>query len=350
MPGEYGWQRIRVGNATISVAADEPIAVVRGPDGRERVATWPDLDLGARAADTTVLSTSAGVWVVYRPQEAQDEAIAPGRSAAVHVGPDAAVGFTAPLGDAQLIGATVHGLWLRDPAASSDPDEADAWLRDDVQIRSVRDASHRMSVDRRIAWVIDAGASGARVAVHTEPPRRSRRGWIYATAEFVLSPGPLPAELRTEGRPLRPVDDAEIMEAMSALVPQRVPRAEDDPRASWRPASLRTADIAAAVTAVTDEFAHLDRYWTSPSEDPAPLVSGLSEPRVEVRGEWPATRVEVSFRHPHFTNGRMRRVFRVFDAAGRFTPPLYASVHLVEDLATGRLPSTGTAVDGVLDI
>ncbi|WP_270354293.1 hypothetical protein [Microbacterium testaceum] len=350
MPGEYGWQRIRVGNATISVAADEPIAVVRGPDGRERVATWPDLDLGARAADATVLSTSAGVWVVYRPQEAQDEAIAPGRSAAVHVGLDASVGFAAPLGGAQLIGATVHGLWLRDPAASSDPDEADAWLRDDVQIRSARGASHRMSVDRRIAWVIDAGASGARVAVHTEPPRWSPRGWIYATAEFVLSPGPLPAELRTQDRPLRPVDDAEIMTAMSALVPQRVPRAEDDPRASWRPASLRTADIAAAVTAVTDEFAHLDRYWTGPSEDPAPLVSGLSEPRVEVRGEWPATRVEVSFRHPYFPEGRMRRVLRVFDAAGRFAPPLYASVHLMEDLATGRLPTIGTAVGGVLDI
>lgn len=111
-------------------------------------------------------------------------------------------------------------------------------------------------------------------------------------------------------------------------------------RSPSRPTS-RSQSGAARTNANAWRRAPLDRYWTGPSEDPAPLVSGLSEPRVEVRGEWPATRVEVSFRHPHFTNGRMRRVVRVFDAAGRFTPPLYASVHLMEDLATGRLPSTG---------
>ncbi len=81
-----------------------------------------------------------------------------------------------------------------------------------------------------------------------------------------------------------------------------------------------------------------------------PLSQGLAEPRVEVRGEWPGTRVEVSFRHPFFPAGRLRRTLRVFDAAGRFSPPLYASVHLMEDLATSRLPPIEAAVDGILDI
>ena len=349
MPGEYGWQRVRVGNATISIAEDEPVALVRCSDEPERVTTWPDLDLGARATGMTLLSTSTGAWVVYRPQEAQDEAIARGRSAAVHIGRDASVGIVESLGDAQLVGATVHGLWLRDPAASSDPDRADAWRSDDVRIRSVDGAEHRMRVDRRVAWAIDAGASDARVAVHTEPPRRSRQGWEYATAEIILPPGALPSEFRIHDLTLRPVDDAEMMTVMSALVPQRVPRAIGDPRASWRPACVRTEDIEDAVTAVTREFADLERYWTDPSGKSGPLVCGLREPRVDVRGEWPDTRVEVSFRHPYFPGGRMRRVLRVFDAAGRFMPSLYASVHLMEDLDTGRLPPVETAIDGVLD-
>lgn len=350
MPGKFGWQRVRVGNTTISIAEDEPIALVRCPGERERVATWSDLDLGARATGMTLLSTSTGAWVVYRPQEAQDEGIARGRSAAVKVGLDASVRVAESLGDAQLIGATVHGLWLRDPAASSDPDRADAWLSDDVRIRSVDGAEHRMRVDRRIAWAIDAGASDARVAVHTEPPRRSRQGWKYATAEVVLPPGVLPGELRTQDLTLRPVDDAEMMTTMSALLPQRVPRASGDPRASWRPASIRTVDVAAAIDAVIDEFVDLERYWTDPSGKSRPLVGGLCEPRIDVRGEWPDTCVWVSFRHPYFPDGRMRRMLRVFDAAGRFAPPLYASVHLLEDLAEGRLPPIETAIDGVLDI
>ncbi|MDQ1124436.1 hypothetical protein [Microbacterium trichothecenolyticum] len=349
MPGEYGWQRVRVGNATISIAEDEPIALVRCPDESERVATWPDLDLGARATGMTLLCTSTGVWVVYRPQEALDETIARGRSAAVHVGLDASLGIAESLGDAQLIGATVHGLWFRDPAASSDPDRTDAWLSDDVRIRSVDGAEHRMLVDWRIAWVIDAGTSDACVAVHTEPPRRSRRGWEYATAEIVLPSGALPGELRTQGSSLHPVNDSEMMATMRALLPQRVPRASGDARASWQPATIRAADIAAAVDAVTHEFADLERYWTDPSGKSGPLVGGLHEPRVDVHGEWPDTRVEVSFRHPYFTDGRLRRVLRVFDPAGRFAPPLYASVHLMEDLATGRLPPIETAIDGVLD-
>lgn len=350
MQGEYGWQRVHAGDARISVAEDEPVACVHRPGERDRVATWPDLDLGARATQMTLLSTSSGAWVVYRPREAPDESIAPGRSAAVHIGRDARVSIVAPLGDLQLIGATVHGLWLRDPAASSDPDEVTAWLSDDVRVWSNEGAEHRMPVDRRIAWALDAGASDTRVAVFTEPPRRSPRGRVHTTAHIPLQPGELPAEIRTRTLVLDPVDDAAMIKTMSALLPQRVAREPGDPRASWRPAPVSAADRTAAVAAVTGEFADLAAYWTDPSGATSPLTGGLRQPRVEVGGEWPDTRVEVSFRHPLFPGGRMRRTLHVFDAAGRFVPALYASVHLMEDLATHRFPPVETAVDGILDI
>lgn len=340
---------MRVGDATISVADDEPIAVVRRPGEPERVATWPDLDLGARATGMTLLSMPDGVWVVYRPLEAQDEGIAPGRSAAVYVGLDARLRITDGLGDAQLVGATSHGLWLRHPAASSDPDEAAAWLSDDVRIRAVDGSEHRMRVDRRIAWVFVAGAR-TYFAVHTDAPRRAPRGWTYATAEVAVPPGPLPAELRTRDQTHEPIDDAAMMSLMGELLPEPVPRVPSDPRASWRLADVSVVEREAAVTAVVTEFAELDAYWTGPTGETGPLSQGLAEPRVEVRGEWPGTRVEVSFRHPFFPAGRLRRTLRVFDAAGRFSPPLYASVHLMEDLATSRLPPIEAAVDGILDI
>lgn len=349
MVSEHGWQRVRVGDATISVADDEPIAVVRLPGESDRVATWPDLDLGARATGMTLLATPDGVWVVYHPLEAQDDGIAPGRSAAVHVGLDARLSVASGLGDAQLVGATTHGLWLRHPAASSDPDETAAWLSDDVRIRAVDGSEHRMPVDRRIAWVFVAGAR-THLAVHSDAPRRALRGWTYATAEVGLPPGPLPAELRTRDQTHEPIDDSAIMSLMGELIPERVPRVPSDPHASWRLADVPVVDREAAVAAVVREFADVDAYGTGPTGETGPLSPGLAAPRVEVRGEWPGTRVEVSFRHPFFPAGRLRRTLRVFDAAGRFSPPLYASVHLMEDLATSRLPPIEAAVGGIPDI
>lgn len=349
MASERGWQRVRVGDATISVADDEPIAVVRRLGAPDRVATWPDLDLGARATGMTLLSTPDGVWAVYRPLEAEDERIAPGRSAAVHVGLDAHLSIANGLGDAQLVGATTHGLWFRHPAASSDPGEAAAWLSDDVRIRAVDGSEHRMPADRRIAWVFVAG-DRTHLAVSTDIPRRTPSGWTHATAEVSLPPGPLAAELHTRGHTLEPVDDEAMISLMGRLIPERVPREPSDPRASWQPADVTLVDREAAVAAVVTEFAELDAYGTAPTGETGPLAWGLSEPRVEVRGEWPDTRVEVSFRHPLFPAGRLRRTLRAFDAAGRFSPPLYASVHLMEDLATDRLPPVEAAVDGILDI
>jgi hypothetical protein len=77
---------------------------------------------------------------------------------------------------------------------------------------------------------------------------------------------------------------------------------------------------------------------------------GLRDAETTVVGEWPSTRVAVSFRHPHYPQGRLRRSIRVFDDAGRVSPALYASVHLMEDLATRHLPPTSAAKDGILEV
>jgi len=63
-------------------------------------------------------------------------------------------------------------------------------------------------------------------------------------------------------------------------------------------------------------------------------------------GAW----VDVSFTHPYFPGGRLRRSIRVFDDAGRVRPSMYNSIHLMEDLETRALPDPADAHNGVLDI
>lgn len=58
----------------------------------------------------------------------------------------------------------------------------------------------------------------------------------------------------------------------------------------------------------------------------------------------------MTFRHPHWPEGRLRRSIRVFDDAGRLTTNPYAGIHLMEDLDTRHLPPTSEARDGYLDI
>ena len=353
MRKQAGWQRIKIGEASIAVSESEPIAIVRRPGGDEAIATWPDLDLGMRTPGMTVVRAPTGAWILYRPDEAQDESIAPGHPAAVHVSPDGLPSVLGRVPSTQLLGATSHGLWIRTQAASSDPDEIAAWQDDDVCILGVDGSEHRMEVDRRVAFAFDVPVYGGVLAVHTGAPlRRPLPGdtsWSYPTAYVALPPQTLPSELRTHQLPHHTIDDTASLAMLSELTPQRIDRSADDPRARWRRADLPAAVRRAAVAAVTQEFTGLDAYWRSPSGATGPLVAGMSDVRVEEHGEWPETRVEVSCRHPHFAAGRMRRTLRVFDDAGRFIPPLYASIHLMEDVDTAQLPQPETAVDGTLE-
>ena len=97
------------------------------------------------------------------------------------------------------------------------------------------------------------------------------------------------------------------------------------------------------------DFATLAPYGRDPAGDAHHLPRGLADPRVETIGGWPTPRVVVSFTHPIYPTGRLRRTLRVFDAAGRAIPALYASIHLMEDLDTKLPPDARAARAGILD-
>lgn len=86
-----------------------------------------------------------------------------------------------------------------------------------------------------------------------------------------------------------------------------------------------------------------------PAGETLALTDGVDDARIDVIGHWPDTRVEVSFAHPHYPQGRLRRTYRVFDDAGRIKSTQYASIHLMEDLETGALRGLHVAAGAASD-
>ncbi|MFJ4038765.1 hypothetical protein ACIPVB_11845 [Microbacterium sp. NPDC090007] len=377
MPGEQGWREVPAAGGSVSVSTVQPVAVVRRPGRPPVVASWPDLDLGLRAADFSLHGTRTGAWVVYSPREAEvEDGLAPGWRAAVHIGAEGRVSACVRLEAAVVAGATHHGLWTRRAPAHADQGDSTAPAEDDVRVVRPDGTVHEMHVDRRLAWAFEADGR-VHVAVHTGPPRlveqpmrgfRARtpdgarvdtsgpgrrsvsRSWTQPTAAVPVTEGALPAVWRTHEQQLEPIDDARMIAVMKTVVPRSRAGGPDDPAVSWNPVEMPVDVREACVTAVVQEFAFLASFWTHPSGLTASLSPGMSDPRVDVRGEWPDTRVEVTFRHPLFAEGRVRRTLRVFDTAGRYVPPAYAAVHLFEDLATRVPAAPSDGVDGILDI
>ena len=124
----------------------------------------------------------------------------------------------------------------------------------------------------------------------------------------------------------------------------------DGPDIPWKMVSLSEDDKDAAVRAVLHDFEHLANHWHAADGRTGSLSRSLGDPLVEAVEEWPTTRVEVSFTHPHYPEGRLRRSLRVFDDAGRIQPAMYAAIHLMEDLDTAALPDTSSARNRILEI
>ncbi len=93
----------------------------------------------------------------------------------------------------------------------------------------------------------------------------------------------------------------------------------------------------------------LDAWWTDETGSVGPLSSGLSDPRVEVVGDWPATALHITFRWAQRPGVRLRRVVALYDELGRPQEPEYADVHLMEDLDTGNVPSAPAPGAELLD-
>ena len=212
-------------------------------------------------------------------------------------------------------------------------------------------------IDRVPVLAVDDGET-PHLVVHASAPGALGDGmggvaYIYRYLQFDLPAGHLSAALHIGGDTAAALDEGEVVHLMAAAAPQARPRKYDDPVKPWNLVDLPPADRQAAVESACAEFAGFDAYWQELNRSAEPLAGGLTELRgfrVEVVGEWPFTSIAVSFRHPLYPLGRLRRTLRVFDDAGRVWPMPYASIHLMEDLDTGALPPFGHARDGILEI
>ena len=349
----HRWLVIGVGAPRIVVSVDDPCAVIRLPGQSDVVASWPDLDVGVRATSSTVMGAPTGAWVFYRPLEADDSAIPEGTPAAVHIGVDGDVTRFTGLTEHQPLGVTRHGLWLT-PDSFPDPNSEAAWRGDHhATVLSPDGTARGITLDRRIAFALDDGRR-SRLILYRDAPTATRGrlgGTTYTyryigvalTDELVIVPHVADCEPE-------PFDEHELLDAMEQMAPQPPDDPPFDPDTPWKMINLSEDDKDAAVRSVLREFDHLANYWRAPDGRTSPLSHGLGDPRVEAVDEWPTTRVEVSFTHPHYPEGRLRRSLHVFDDAGRIRPAMYASIHLMEDLETAALPDTSRAQDGILEI
>ncbi len=352
------WTAFDVDDATIAVSPADPVALIRRSGHDDIVVGWPDLDLGHRSAEQMVIGGFDGVWVSYLPDESQDPDYPQGRPAAVHIRVDGSLTtFThlriendnTPL---HMCGTTRHGLWLI-CAGMPDVDAPDAWKREQPALVLHPDGQQSIvRAGRQICFARD-GLDGPALIVYAGAPLARSEG--YATSyEYHYLSIPLPEVLPTET--LAPAstdydwDDESVRELMGTFEGTRVDPPLGLPGIGWTLVDLPPQAQQAAVDAVLREFSNLEDYWHGGKGGPAPLADGMSEGRVDVVGEWPHTHVDVSFTHPFFAGGRMRRRVPVFDGAGRCIPPLYNSIHLMEDLDTRDLPDPSTARDGILDI
>ncbi|MCR2799606.1 MULTISPECIES: hypothetical protein [unclassified Microbacterium] len=248
---------------------------------------------------------------------------------------------------------TRHGLWLTSERFPAPENEA-AWHGEhDAAVLSPDGTARAFTIDRRIAFAID-DSGRSRLIVYTGAPAatRGRFGGTTYTYRYVgvpLADGLVVvnrlADLETE-----PFDEHELLEAMTSMAPQPPDEPPVDPNIPWKMVRLSEDAKNSAVRSVLREFDHLANYWHAPDGRTSPLSPGLSNPRVEAVDEWPTTHVAVSFTHPHYPEGRLRRSIHVFDDAGRIRPAMYAAIHLMEDLETMALPDTSSARDGILEI
>jgi hypothetical protein len=114
--------------------------------------------------------------------------------------------------------------------------------------------------------------------------------------------------------------------------------------------SMSKSDIDDAVSAALEEWNDLEHAWKGENGYSRPLITGMTDPKVTVEGEWPETQIVVTFKHPHFSDGIMRRKVPVFDERGRPRTYYMDSDDLWEQVESGHAAPTSDAVDGILDV
>ncbi|MDE0547096.1 hypothetical protein [Microbacterium sp. C7(2022)] len=352
----HRWVECRVGTTRIQLSTRSPVAVVRAAETTTLTATWSDLDVGSRSVSATILASPTGAWVLYAPDESEPPHPDQGTGAAIHVNPCAEVTRFVRVPSRQAAGATCHGLWLTD-ATFPDPRDDRAWTcQAVVHVLDVDGTMHALATDRRLALAMNSvDGDAAHLTFYSGKPRAKRDGfggasYSYEYTRISLPAGHLPTSIAVGDYEAEAIGEHAMFDEMMRLSPHEIDPPVPAPSVAWDLVTLTHDEIRSAVDAVIKEFGDLDSFWHGDAGETHPLSDGLSMPRVVAIGPWPDTRVEVSFTHPHYADGRMRRTLGVFDEAGRVIPPLYASVHLMEDLDTRRLPPASAAQNGILDI
>ncbi|WDF32022.1 hypothetical protein PTW37_08965 [Arthrobacter agilis] len=355
-----GWHDVVVADSLIRVSLAEPVAVIRRRGVRDRVVSWADLPVGPINPRARIAAAPSGAWVVYTPATADEMAERGGiaarvTSTVVHVSPSGDVVRFMDLADVHLLGATRHGLWLSSGRWDANPDTEQDWLT--VRELLVLDAggtTHRSSVDRIPLLAFEDDPS-PHLIVHAAAPDATPDGvggacYTYRHLQLDLPAEGIPAALRVGEHPAASIEERDIPGWSEDDAPPPHPAVAGDPRVPWDMADLSEAERTSAVDAACAEFGDLDEYWQSAVGVMLPLTDGVQDARVTVIGDWPETRIEVTFTHPHYPQGRLRRTHRVFDDAGRIRSVQYASIHLMEDLDTRALPPAGNARNTILDI
>ncbi|MFL4472974.1 hypothetical protein ACIPVK_03130 [Paeniglutamicibacter sp. MACA_103] len=365
----HPFPRVAVGDAVIFVDQTRPVAVVRGPGLPDHPVSWPELDIGIISPEISLLSAPDAAWVVYAgcADEIGPTALGPHGIqdiTAVRIGADGSVGHVGA-NRSRVLGATRHGLWtapfevLPIDESYSGGELPEGWAAPmALEVHMPTQATRRVEFDRQVESVGDEEA-GTSFLVQPSPPvaHRDSDGFCfeYRRATLVLPVGAeLPARVRF--RDFVPQGWGELVEDRWEDEPSASSADPEDidldgiPGTRWNRAAPTAAQELAAVHGITGQFANMEAYWRDANGESFPIADGVSDARVDVEGQWPQTRVRISFRHPYYPGGRLRRSIRVFDEAGRIMIHEYAGIHLMEDLDTNDLPDIGEEHGSVLEI
>ncbi|WP_345482212.1 hypothetical protein [Amnibacterium soli] len=336
---------------------------------------WPDLFTGWAEPTTTIVETPDGVWVHYgllnsvRDEDPLAAAVNDLDAPAVYIRTATGATSVVRVGRDQVLGATLHGLWTTSHL-SPDPDHDHPYLggplpgdwHEDTPITIHRpDGTRRQITVDRDVLAVDATGQHVRVLVHASPPiaipgEDGSTSYQYRPTELLLLADlPLPDRIRfrdlvPEGWGAPTDFDRQGWPQRATMIPavtHGTPDAEGDWTVVELPPDLRQQAVAFTIR----QFEHLEQYWHPEDGSSAhPLSDGLHDATVHVVGDYPHTRVEVTFRHPAYPAGHLRRTYPVYDPAGRIRVDEDLAIWLMEDLDTRDLPPATAAVDGILHI
>lgn len=365
--------RVSIDGTTFLVDEEKPVALVKRPGQPDVFHTWPGLEMGILSPYVRLLEGPDALWVCYSWGNDGEHDDFPAlnevsRTALVRLGIDGSMGVLT-IDDASIVGATSHGIWTSSRTNEELDDDyrggelpAEWSMPTTVQVHTPGLETRSIQIDRYVTTVREE-SSGLVIFVNPSPPlalpdHHGSISYHYrCTAVELGHLSELPREIHFRDfvpRGWGPEVSAKRLglEYDPWETPAKVDTVDlaNVEGTAWTMAVLTYEQIDNAVEAIAREFRNADHYWNTDHGTTIPLSDGLSHTEVNVVGNWPHTKVVVTFNYPDYLGVRLRRTLRVFDDAGRVQLNQYASIHLMEDLDTHDLPQLTEARGGFLDI